>query len=136
MIYLLLAAALDVYPCQITLPNTSPRSLMGIGGGCGDSAQPTASAEPTKPEVAGVDVVEFVQNGYKLSGYVKNNTSKTVRNVRVFYEVRLNGKLLETNWTPVQGRIDPGKTAQFEGVVDDIPGIVVKATKVSWTEID
>ncbi len=124
----------DVPLCYMQAPDGRRINLDKL---CGQERSPDASAvKPCTEKIAAADlpIASVNYSGDFLTGQVKNNTCKTVKYLKVNYEVLdETGNIIDSGFIYAQpSTVPPGQSASFRGQV--AKGAKVQATHVDWSE--
>lgn len=124
----------DVPLCYMQAPDGSRINLDAL---CGqDRATDTSPGKPCTAKIAAADLAIAGVNysGDLLTGQVTNKTCKTVKYLKVNYEVLdETGNVIDSGFMYAQpSTVPPGQSASFRGQV--AKGAKVQATHVDWSE--
>lgn len=124
----------DVPFCYMQAPDGSRINLEAL---CGQERSPDASqGKPCTAKIAAADlpIASANYSGDFLTGQVTNKTCKTVKYLKVNYEVLdETGNVIDSGFIYAQpATVPPGQSASFRGQV--AKGAKVQATHVDWSE--
>jgi ABC-type ATPase with predicted acetyltransferase domain len=124
---------LDVPLCYMQTPDGKTVDLVNM---CGqknnDANSPTVCN--TNSNNAKVSIANYNYDGNLLRGNVINSTCKTVKYIKVNYEVLdQSGNLIDNGFIYAQPvNVEPGQSASFRGAVAS--GAKVQATHLDWQD--
>jgi hypothetical protein len=123
---------IDVPLCYMQTADGRRLNLVNM---CGQETKPsTPQACNANSDNAKVSIANSTYDGNFLIGQILNQTCKTVKYVKVNYEVLDElGNIIDNGFIYAQPvNVEPGKLASFRGAV--VSGAKVNATHLDWTE--
>lgn len=122
----------DIPLCYMTTQSGRTINLTNL---CGEQLPPQRSPECTSKAVsANLAIAQVNYDGSFLTGNISNQSCKTVKNLKVNYEVLdASGNQIDNGFIVAQPEVlPPGGTASFRGAVTE--GAKVLATHVDWSD--
>ncbi|HIK27388.1 MAG: FxLYD domain-containing protein [Oscillatoriaceae bacterium SKW80] len=124
---------IDVPLCYMQAPDGRRINLDKL---CGQQRSPANAVKQCTDKITAADLplANVNYSGDFLSGQVKNNTCKTVKYLKVNYQVLDEmGNIIDNGFIYAQpSTVPPGESASFRGQV--ARGAKVEATHVDWSE--
>lgn len=124
---------IDAPLCYMENPDGTTVDMSAI---CAKPSTPDKTPQSCPPDSQGAKVSFCHVNyqGNSFTGQVTNHTGKSVRNIKVYYEIMdREGNLIDNGFIYVQPvTIKPGESAFFQGTI--AAGSQAKVTHLGWRE--
>ena len=123
---------IDVPLCYMQTTDGRTLNLVNM---CGQETAPsTPKACTASSDNAKISIANSSYDGNFLIGQILNQTCKTVKYIKVNYEVLDElGNIIDNGFIYAQPvNVEPGQSASFRGAV--VSGAKVQATHLDWTE--
>ncbi|OCR01224.1 hypothetical protein BCD67_17475 [Oscillatoriales cyanobacterium USR001] len=123
---------IDLPLCYMQTPDGKTINLVNMCGSQNNSTTPKICTPNSND--AKLSIANYNYDGNFLTGNVINSTCKTVKYIKVNYEVLdESGNLIDNGFIYAQPvNVEPGKSASFRGAV--VSGAKVQATHLDWQE--
>jgi hypothetical protein len=124
---------LDVPLCYLQTPDGKTVDLVNMCGKNNSDSSPPKVCNANSNN-AKVSIANYNYDGSFLTGQILNQTCKTVKYIKVNYEVLdQSGNLIDNGFIYAQPvKVEPGQLASFRGAVAS--GAKVQATHLDWQD--